>query len=71
MSSSRTTTAGVMTKEQTKASAQQMASIDELAKKVNNLTKRRRNNSKQAGPAKETTPESEAAGTSPSESDHG
>ena len=48
-----------------------MASIDELAKKVDDLTKQRRNNSRQAGPAKETTPESEAAGTSPSGSDHG
>ena len=67
MSSSRTTTAGVMTREQVKASAQTMASIDELAKKVDDLTKRRRNNSRQAGPAKETMPESEAAGTAASD----
>ena len=71
MSSLRITTVGVMTREQAKASAQLMASIDELAKKVDNLSKRRRNNSKQAGPAKEATPESKAAATSPPGSDHG
>ena len=48
-----------------------MESMDELAIKVDNLSKRKRNPSKQAGPPKETTSESEAAATSPLGSDHG
>ena len=68
---SRTIPVGVMTREQAKSSAQPIESMDKLARKVDNLSRRKINPSKQTGPPKETTPESEVAATSPLGSDHG
>ena len=50
---------GVLTREMMKSSSQQMESMDEMAKKVEKLSNKRRNVSKQAVADKEPTPDSE------------